>query len=96
MRGRSPRNHADAAIAKSATILSLPRCHSAALAEFLGLEEYGVKHSFGALGQHGIITVTERVIGVLKCEWLRGVAAIRGGYNDEGYRRLAEAGGVDS
>ena len=53
---------------------------SAALAEFLGLDAYKVKHRFGAVGQHGSIAVTERVIETLKYEWLKRVAIIRG-YN---------------
>ena len=50
----------------------------AAFAEFLGLDEYKVKHRFGAVGQHGSIAVTERVIETLKYEWLKRVAIIRG------------------
>jgi putative transposase len=51
---------------------------SAALAEFLGLDEYQVKHRFGAVGEHGSVAVTERVIETLKYEWLKRVAIIRG------------------
>ena len=51
-----------------------PQFISAALAEFLSLEEYRVKHRFGAVGQHGSIAVTERVIETLKYEWLRRVS----------------------
>lgn len=49
---------------------------SAAFAEFL--DSYLVKIRFGAVGQHGSIAVTERVIETLKYEWLKRVAIIRG------------------
>ncbi len=55
-----------------------PQFTCAAFAEFLGLDEYKVKHRFGAVGQHGSIAVTERVIETLKYEWLKRVAIIRG------------------
>jgi transposase InsO family protein len=37
-----------------------------------------VKQRFGAVGKHGSIAVTERVILTLKHEWLKHVPAIRG------------------
>ena len=37
-----------------------------------------VKHRFGAVGKHGSIAVTERVILTLKYEWLKRVPVIRG------------------
>ena len=37
-----------------------------------------VKQRFGAVGQHGSIAVTERVILTLKYEWLNRVPVIRG------------------
>jgi len=37
-----------------------------------------VKHRFGAVGKHGSIAVTERVIRTLKHEWLHRVPVIRG------------------
>ena len=37
-----------------------------------------VKQRFGAVGKHGSIAVTERVIRTLKYEWLRRVPVIRG------------------
>jgi transposase InsO family protein len=39
---------------------------------------WDVKHRFGAVGKHGSIAVTERVILTLKYEWLKRVAVIRG------------------
>jgi transposase InsO family protein len=42
------------------------------------LHEWDVKHRFGAVGKHGSIAVTERVILTLKYEWLRRVPVIRG------------------
>ena len=42
------------------------------------LIRWGVKQRFGAVGKHGSIAVTERVILTLKCEWLRRVPVIRG------------------
>jgi len=39
---------------------------------------WDVKHRFGAVGKHGSIAVTERVIRTLKHEWLRRVPVIRG------------------
>ena len=39
---------------------------------------WDVKHRFGAVGKHGSIAVTERVILTLKYEWLRRVPIIRG------------------
>jgi hypothetical protein len=41
-------------------------------------ERWGFKQRFGAVGQHGSIAVTERVIWTLKHEWLNRVALIRG------------------
>ena len=55
---------------------------SAAFREFLGL--YNVKIRYGAIGQHGSIAVTERVIETLKYEWLKKVTIIRG------YRHLVK------
>jgi len=42
------------------------------------LKQWDVKQRFGAVGQHGSIAVTERVILTLKHEWLRRVPVIRG------------------
>jgi transposase InsO family protein len=42
------------------------------------LTQRGVKHRFGAVGKHGSIAVTERVILTLKYEWLNRVPVIRG------------------
>jgi transposase InsO family protein len=42
------------------------------------LHEWDVKHRFGAVGKHGSIAVTERVILTLKHEWLNHVPVIRG------------------
>ena len=42
------------------------------------LDSSGVKHRFGAVGQHGSIAVTERVIRTLKYEWLTRVPVIKG------------------
>ncbi len=42
------------------------------------MDEYKVKHRFGAVGQHGSIAVTERAIETLKYEWLKRVPVIRG------------------
>ena len=39
---------------------------------------WDVKHRFGAVGKHGSIAVTERVIRTLKYEWLKRVPLIRG------------------
>ena len=39
---------------------------------------WDVKHRFGAVGKHGSIAVTERVILTLKYEWLKRVPVIRG------------------
>ncbi|MHC4440637.1 MAG: transposase, partial [Planctomycetota bacterium] len=41
------------------------------------LEAYHVKQRFGAIGKHGSISVTERVIKTLKYEWLKRVAIIK-------------------
>ena len=43
-----------------------------------------MKIRYGAIGQHGSIAVTERVIETLKYEWLKKVAIIRG------YRHLVK------
>jgi transposase InsO family protein len=42
------------------------------------LEKWDVKPRFGAVGKHGSIAVTERVIKTLKYEWLKRVPIIRG------------------
>ena len=42
------------------------------------LRDWGVKQRFGAVGKHGSIAVTERVIETLKYEWLRKVPILRG------------------
>ena len=42
------------------------------------LRRWNVKQRFGAVGRHGSIAVTERVIRTLKQEWLRRVPVIRG------------------
>jgi transposase InsO family protein len=42
------------------------------------LERWHIKPRFGAVGKHGSIAVTERVIKTLKEEWLHRVALIRG------------------
>ena len=42
------------------------------------LRRWNVKQRFGAVGKHGSIAVTERVIHTLKHEWLRRVPVIRG------------------
>jgi putative transposase len=42
------------------------------------LTRWQVKHRFGAVGKHGSIAVTERVIRTLKHEWLHRVPVIRG------------------
>ena len=47
-----------------------------AFAALLG--DWNIKHRFGAVGEHGSITVTERVILTLKYEWLKRVPVIRG------------------
>ena len=49
---------------------------SAAFKEFLG--KWQVRQRFGAVGEHGSIAVTERVVLTLKQEWLRRVPIIRG------------------
>lgn len=48
----------------------------AAFNEFLG--KWQVRQRFGAVGEHGSIAVTERVVLTLKQEWLRRVPLIRG------------------
>jgi len=47
------------------------------------LGRWGVRHRFGAVGQHRSIAVTERVIRTLKQEWLGPVSLI-GGMNHLG------------
>jgi transposase InsO family protein len=47
-----------------------------ALAELL--VDWDVKHRLGAVGQHGSIAVTERVIRTLKYEWLKRVPLVGG------------------
>ena len=42
------------------------------------LRRWNVKQRFGAVGKHGSIAVTERVIWTLKYEWLTRVPVIRG------------------
>ena len=42
------------------------------------LRHWNVKQRFGAVGKHGSIAVTERIILTLKYEWLRRVPVIRG------------------
>ena len=42
------------------------------------LREWDIKQRFGAVGKHGSIAVTERVIRTLKYEWLKRVPAIKG------------------
>ena len=42
------------------------------------LRDWNVKQRFGAVGTHGSIAVTERLIWTLKREWLARVALIRG------------------
>jgi transposase InsO family protein len=49
---------------------------SAAFREFI--DSNRVKIRYGAIGEHGSIAVTERVIETLKYEWLKKVAIIRG------------------
>jgi transposase InsO family protein len=48
----------------------------AAFAELL--KQWNIKPRFGAVGKHGSIAVTERVIKTLKYEWLRCVPLIKG------------------
>ena len=55
---------------------------SAAFREFI--DSNRVKIRYGAIGEHGSIAVTERVIETLKYEWLKKVAIIRG------YRNLVK------
>lgn len=42
------------------------------------LKQWNIKPRFGAVGRHGSIAVTERVIKTLKYEWLRYVPIIKG------------------
>ena len=42
------------------------------------LRQWNIKPRFGAVGKHGSIAVTERVIKTLKYEWLRCVPLIKG------------------
>ena len=42
------------------------------------LTQWNIEHRFGAVGKHGSIAVTERVILMLTQEWLRRVPVIRG------------------
>jgi len=42
------------------------------------VSQLNVKPRFGAIGKHGSIAVTERVIKTLKYEWLRCVPVIKG------------------
>ena len=55
---------------------------SAAFREFLGANN--IKICYGAIGEHGSVAVTERVIETLKYEWLKKVPVIRG------YRHLTQ------
>ena len=48
----------------------------AAFAELL--KQWSIKPRLGAVGKHGSIAVTERVIKTLKYEWLRSVPIIKG------------------
>ncbi len=48
----------------------------AAFAELL--KQWNIKPRFGAIGKHGSVAVTERVIKTLKYEWLRCVPIIKG------------------
>ena len=47
-----------------------------ALAELL--KRWNIKPRFGAIGKHGSIAATERMIKTLKYEWLRCVPLIKG------------------
>jgi putative transposase len=49
---------------------------SAAFREFIDSNKVRIR--YGAIGEHGSIAVTERVIETLKYEWLKKVAIIRG------------------
>jgi len=49
---------------------------SEAFTEFVN--NYDIKHRLGAVGKHGSIAVTERVIKTLKYEWLKRVTIIKG------------------
>ena len=42
------------------------------------LDQWGVKHRFGAIRQHRSISIMERVIKTLKYEWLKRVPIIKG------------------
>jgi transposase InsO family protein len=42
------------------------------------LRQWNVKPRLGAVGKHGSIAVTERIIKTLKYEWLKRVAIIKG------------------
>ncbi len=42
------------------------------------LSDWDIKHRFGAVGEHGSIAVTERVIETLKYEWLKRVLMLKG------------------
>jgi putative transposase len=42
------------------------------------LQDWNIKHRFGAVGKHGSIAVTERLIWTLKHEWLARIVLIRG------------------
>lgn len=53
-----------------------PILHSAAFKELMG--PWKVRQRFGAVGKHGSIAVTERVIRTLKYEWLFRVPLIKG------------------
>jgi len=61
----------------------IPRCK---VTEYFGigdvftdlLVQWDVKPRFGAIRQHGSISVTERVIKTLKYEWLKRVPIVKG------------------
>ncbi len=42
------------------------------------LKQWNIKPRFGAVGEHGAIAVTERVIKTLKYEWLKRVSLVKG------------------
>lgn len=55
------------------------------------LKFWNVKHRFGAVGKHGSIAVTERLIRTLKYEWLKRIPLLRGiGHLQEACDAFAE------
>ena len=42
------------------------------------IDKWDIKHRFGAIGKHGSIAVTERVIKTFKYEWLNRVIVVKG------------------